>query len=154
MDFTFETLKNIRAILIETIDENTLEHLNKVPKGFNNNIIWNIAHVVVIEQILTYKLSGLTPILSDPIIDKYKKGTKPVGDVNQAEVNEIRQLLISTLEHTKNDYNNRKFKDFNTYTVSTTGNTLNTIEDALQFVLAHDAIHYGYVLALLKAIKN
>lgn len=154
MNFTFDLIKNIRKILKDTVESTTLEDLNKIPKGFNNNIIWNIGHIVVIEQLLTYKLSGLKPVLSDQMIDKYKKGTKPEGQTSEEEVGEIKQLLISTLESTKKDYAKGHFKDFNSYTVSTTGNTLNNIDEALQFVLVHDAIHYGCVLALLKAVNT
>ncbi len=154
MDFTFQVINNIRVIFSKIIEETSLEDLNKIPKGFNNNIIWNIAHVVVSEQLLAYKLSGLSSTLSDEIINKYRKDTKPESDVTQKEVNKIKDLLFSTLEKTKADYNKGVFKTYNAYTVSTTGNTLTNIDDALQFILAHEGIHYGYVLALLKAIKN
>jgi len=154
MDFTFRVIHNTRTIFNKIIDDNTLEDLNKIPKGFNNNIIWNIAHVVVSEQLLAYKLSGLKSMLSNDMINKYRKDTKPETHVTQEEVNEIKRLLFSTLENTKADYNNNVFKTYNPYTVSTTGNTLNNIDEALQFILTHEGIHYGYVLGLLKAIKN
>ena len=154
MNFTFQVLNNIRTIFSKTIENNTLEDLNKIPKGFNNNIIWNIGHVVVTEQVLAYKMSNLEPSLSMEMINKYRKDSKPKGDVTQEEVDEIKSLLCSTIEKTESDYKNDIFKTFNTYTVSTTGNTLNSIEEALQFISIHDGLHYGYVLALLKAIKN
>lgn len=154
MDFTFQVLNNTRAILAKIINDNSLKDLNKIPKGFNNNIIWNIVHIVVSEQLLAYKLSGLPSMLPDEIINKYRKDTKPESDATQEEVNEIKHLLFSTLENTKTDYNDGVFKTYNAYTVSTTGNTLTNINEALQFILIHEGIHYGYVLALLKAIKN
>ena len=154
MAFTFEVLKNTRTFFKQFIETNTLEDLNKVPKGFNNNIIWNIGHIVVTEQLLAYKLSGLPIMVSDKLVEAYKKGTKPQGDVNQEEVNEIAALLFSTIKRTEEDYNNKAFKNFTSYTVSTTGNTLNNIDEALQFVLFHEGMHLGYVLALLRAIKN
>ncbi len=154
MDFTFQVINNIRSIFSKIIEETSLENLNKIPKGFNNNIIWNIAHVIVSEQLLAYKLSGLPSTLSDEIINKYRKGTKPESDVTLEELNKIKGLLFSTLEKTKADYNNDVFKTYNAYTVSTTGNTLSNIDDAMQFILTHEGIHYGYVLALLKAIKS
>jgi hypothetical protein len=155
MDFTFEVLHNIRTILSKIIESHSSEELNKIPKGFNNNVIWNIGHVMVSEQLLAYKLSGLDMSLSDTLIDKYKKDTKPAGDISDDEISEIKSLLISTLKKTQEDYKNKNvFKTYNPYTVSTTGNTLNNIDEALQFILAHESIHYGYVLALLKAIKN
>ncbi len=154
MDFTFKVLENTRGIFKKIIENNSLENLNKIPKGFNNNIIWNIAHVVVSEQLLAYKLSGLESSLSDEMINKYRKDSKPNGDLSQAEVNEIKDLLLTTLEKTKEDYYDDVFENYNAYTVSTTGNTLTNIDEALEFVAIHEGLHYGYVLALLKAVKK
>jgi hypothetical protein len=36
---------------LETIG---IEHLNKIPDGFNNNIFWNIKHTAVTQQALVY----------------------------------------------------------------------------------------------------
>ncbi|TNJ46994.1 DinB family protein [Tamlana fucoidanivorans] len=154
MDFTFQVLNNTRAIFSKIIENTSLADLNKIPKGFNNNIIWNIGHVVVTEQLLVYKLSGLEPSLSDDMINKYRKDSRPEEQVVQADVDRIKGLLTSTLKKTEEDYKRGVFKDYNAYTVSTTGNTLTNIDEALQFVLVHEGIHYGYILALLRAIKN
>lgn len=154
MNFTFQVLKNIRGIFSNIITNNTLDSLNKIPNGFNNNIIWNIGHVIISEQLLAYKLSGLKPALSDELIKKYKKDSKPEEPVSQKDANEIQALLKSTIEKTELDYKSGVFKNYTPYTVSTTGNTLNSIDDALQFISIHDGLHYGYILALLKAIKN
>lgn len=154
MDFTFQVLHNTRQIFTKIIEANTLEDLNKIPAGFNNNIIWNIGHIVVTEQLLAYKLSGLEPSISVDLINKYRKDTKPEGDVSQAEVDEIKDLLVSTVKETEENYKKGAFNNYNAYTVSTTGNTLNNIDEALQFILTHEGIHYGYVLALLKVVKR
>ena len=110
--------------------------------------------MVVSEQLLVYKLSGLESSLSEDLINKYRKGSKPDGDLSQEEVNEIKDLLLTTLQKTKMDYDNGLFKTFNSYMVSTTGNTLSNVDEALQFVAIHEGLHYGYILALLKAVKN
>ncbi|OEK09398.1 hypothetical protein A8C32_11810 [Flavivirga aquatica] len=154
MDFTFQILNNTRSLFNKIIENNTLEDLNKTPNGFKNNIIWNIGHIVVTEQLLAYKLSGLPLQLSDEMIGKYMKGTKPESNINQEDVNEIKSLLFSTIEKTKEDYTNNAFKNYTEYTVSTTGNTLTNINEAFQFIIVHEGIHYGYVLALLNAIKT
>ena len=154
MEFTFQVLNNTRSIFKKIVENNSLEDLNRIPKGFNNNIIWNIGHVVVSEQLLVYKLSGLESSLSDDMINKYRKDSKPQSNHNQAEVDQIKNVLHSTLEKTREDYYDNVFDKYNTYTVSTTGNTLTNIDEALQFVAIHEGLHYGYVLALLKAIKS
>lgn len=154
MDFTFEVLKNTRNIFNKIIDNNTLDELNKIPEGFNNNIIWNIGHIVVTEQLLTYKLSGLEVGLNSSLIAKFGKGTKPLDSFSKEEVDEIKALLFSTIKKTKEDYSNNVFENYNAYTVSTTGNTLTNIDEALQFIVIHEGLHYGYVLALLKMVKS
>lgn len=154
MHFTIDVLTKTRHFFNQYLENSSLEDLNKIPEGFNNNIIWNIGHIVVTQQLLAYKLSGLPMMIDEVLISKYMKGTKPESDVSQAEVNEIKTLLFSTLEKTKEDLDNDIFKTFNSYTVSTTGNTLNTIEDAFDFILFHEGMHLGYVMALVRAING
>ena len=152
MNFTRTVTQNNRNVIKRLLKEISLEDLNKIPEGFNNNIIWNIGHILVTEQLLVYKLSNLPLMVSDSLVEKYKKGTKPNADVTTDEVNEIKSLLFSTIEKTKEDYNLKKFKDYQEYTVSTTGNTLSNIDDALNFVHFHEGMHLGYVLALIRAL--
>ena len=153
MKFTFEVLFNTRNSLKNILEKTSLEDLNKIPETFNNNIIWNIGHIIVSEQLLVYKLSGLPTMLSHDMIDKYRKDSKPETWATQEEVNEIKGLLLSTIEKTEADYKNEIFKVYNEYTVSTTGNTLTNVDEALQFAFFHEGLHIGYILALLKAIK-
>ena len=154
MQFTFDVFNNIRPFFKKYIDNNSLEDLNKIPEGFNNNIIWNIGHIVVTAQLLAYKLSGLPMMVSDDLVNKYRKDTKPEGAISQAEVDEIKALLFSTIEQLEADYKSGIFKTYNAYTVSTTGNTLTNIDEALQFILFHEAMHLGYILALVRAVKS
>ena len=118
---------------------------------FNNNIIWNIAHTIVTQQILVYQLSGLPSMVSDDVLERFKKGTQPDGDLSQAEVNAIRDLLFITIEKTKVDYNNNVFQKFNQYTVSTKS-TLTKVEEAIDFNNFHEGIHLGAILALRKFV--
>ena len=154
MHFTLEVIPNTRKAFKKIIESYALEDLNKIPKGFNNNIIWNIGHIVVTQQLLVYKLSGLPMLVNDALVEKYKKGSKPESNLTQEEVNELKDLLFTTIDKTKADYAKNVFKDFTPYTVTTTGNILSTIDEAFNFVLFHEGLHLGYVLALLRAIKN
>ncbi len=101
MDWAFDiTIKN-RQLLKNFIENHTLEELNKVPEGFNNNMIWNIAHTIVTQQLLVYNFSGLPMLVSDEMVADYKKGTKAERDLSQKEVDAIKDLLFSTIEKTE-----------------------------------------------------
>ena len=151
MNPIFEVQKTIREILLKILDSHSLEQLNKIPEGFNNNIIWNIAHCVAAQQTLVYKLSGLPTMVTEEFISKYRKGTKPEGDVSQEEVNEVRNLLSETLEKTKNDFESGLFVDYTEYTTSM-GFTLRNVHDALNFNNYHEGIHTGIIMTLRKLV--
>ncbi|WP_100613538.1 DinB family protein [Confluentibacter citreus] len=153
MDFIFEVLPNTRKYLKDVLENNSLEDLNKIPQGFNNNIIWNVAHLIVSQQILVYKLSGLPLMVSDEFVEKYRKGSKPEAPVTPSEVEEIKGLLFTPIQKTQEDYFKGVFKEYQEYMVVTTGNTLKNVEDALQFTAFHEGLHIGYIMALLRAIK-
>jgi hypothetical protein len=151
MDWAFDITIKTRKFLNSFIENLSLLELNKVPDGFNNNIIWNIAHVIVTQQLLVYNLSGLPTIASKEMIDSFRKGTRPLRDLNQAEVDAISNLLFSTIEKTKDDYDSKLFQTYNQYTV-TTKNTISNVEEAIEFNNFHEGIHLGYILALRKSI--
>jgi hypothetical protein len=151
MSSVFQVQKTIREILLKILDNHSLEQLNKIPEGFKNNLIWNVAHCIASQQILVYKLSGLPMQISDEFIAKYSKGTKPEGDVSQEEVDQVRDLLVKTLEQTETDFNNHVFKTYHEYTTSL-GFELKSVQDALDFVSYHEGIHTGIIMSIRKFI--
>jgi len=68
MHYGIDITRKNRVLFQGFLGKFSLEELNKVPKGFRNNIIWNIAHCIVTQQLLIYKLSGLEGVLSDKMI--------------------------------------------------------------------------------------
>ena len=77
MEVSFEINKTSRNILLKFLENYSLEQLNTIPEGFSNNLIWNIGHIIVVQQMLVYKLSNLPMHISDVMAEKFKKGTKP-----------------------------------------------------------------------------
>jgi hypothetical protein len=86
-----------------------LEQLNKIPDGFSNNLIWNIGHIIVSQQGLVYRLSGLSSYIEESLVETFKNGLKPTGSTTSEEVNKLKDLLISLIEKTKSDYHEGKF---------------------------------------------
>lgn len=151
MQQIFEITQASRNILSQILENNSLEKLNIIPDGFKNNLIWNIAHVVVVQQILVYNFSGLPMMVSDEMVEKYKKGTKPEHDATQAEVEEIKSLLNKTIAQTKEDFDNGVFKNYIEYPTST-GFVIKTAVDAIAFNNFHEGLHIGIIMGLRKFI--
>ncbi|MFD2034619.1 DinB family protein [Belliella marina] len=143
--------KTNRNLYLKYFEKYTLEQLNKVPDGFNNNLIWNIGHIIVAQQALIYKGSNLNVYISDELFGLYKPNTKPTGLTTEVEVAELKILLISLIEKTETDFYNGKFVTYNER-MTGTGFHLNSILDAFEFNNYHEGLHFGYMMSIGKFI--
>jgi len=151
MEATFNINQTSRNIISTFLENHTLEQLNTIPDGFSNNLIWNIGHIIVVQQMLVYNLSGLPMMVSEEMVNKYKRGTKPEHSATQEEVNTMKELLWTTLEQTKKDFAAEIFKTFTEFTTMS-GYTMKTAQDAMEFNNYHEAIHTGIMMQIRKFI--
>jgi hypothetical protein len=149
MEATFKIWETCRQHYLKLIEQYSLEQLNKIPDGFSNNLIWNLGHIIVSQQGLVYRLSGLPMHISTEMRNTYMNGTKPTGTTTQEEVNELKSLLFSLIERTKEDYASGKFVTYNEYTTGT-GYNLKSLTEALEFNNLHEGIHFGMMMNIRK----
>ncbi len=151
MKTQFDILKKSRQLVIKAITDLTLEQLHTIPDGFKNNIAWNVAHLVVTQQLLQYKLSGLDCLVPDELIEAHRKGTFPTKTFTEEEFEEVKDLLIGLPDTLEEDFNEGIFESYNTYETST-GFVLDSFETAIHFNNFHEGIHLGIILAIRKLV--
>ena len=143
------TLLVNRNNLLKQIEGLTEEQLYTIPKGFNNNIMWNFGHIIVAQQMLTYGIAGQPLNIPVALTDSFKKATSPAQWSNPFNVDDLKKLLISTIEQFDKDLDTDKFNNYKPYLTSS-GLTLHNIDDAIFY--SH--IHEGYHIGMIAAIKN
>jgi hypothetical protein len=149
LPLTLQTRKNFLAIL----ESSSIPELNAIPIGFNNNVIWNIAHIVATTDILFYTLNGLTPKLDSSFIDSYRKGTKPELMVDKTMVETLKSNLISQFERIEKDFNAGIFLQNPPKSYMTSYHIeLKTIDDIIRFNQVHEALHMGIIMSLRKFV--
>lgn len=153
MNKTIETIKETRLNLLKFVDDLTVDQLNEVPQGFNNNIIWNLGHVAAALLGVCYLRAGLKTRIDEAFYLRYKPDTKPEGYIDGSEVEKIKSLLFSTLGQFETDYRENLFVNYTAWTTRY-GVELKDINDAVQFLLFHEGLHLGYVMALKRLVKN
>jgi DinB superfamily len=151
MEAIIKVWKTSRDIYLTYFDKYSLEQLNTVPDKFNNNLIWNIGHIIAAQQSLVYRTSNLPINIPEEFFEKYKPGTKPAGAVSQSEVSEIKSLLTSMIDQTETDLANGKFVSF-TERNTITGFHLGNLQDALSFNNYHEGLHLGYMKSIERFI--
>lgn len=147
----FEILIRTRQLILKITENLTIEQLNKIPPGFKNNIVWNIAHLTVTQQLLCYKLSGLDCLVSEEMIANFQKGTAPGYHISKEEFEAILEQFLRLPLQLEKDHNKRIFKNYSEYKTSV-NITLTSVEDAIMFNTLHEGIHLGIILQLMKFV--
>ena len=155
MKESIDIMRGARKFLINLIDGISIEKLNEIPAGFNNNLAWNFGHVIATQQILCYRSTGVKPVIEKEFIDKYKTGTRPESNIDENEFRMIRQYLLETIDQFEKDSATNMFENYKAFDLkSYPGVTLKNISDAAKFVTFHDGLHVGYSMALKRSLKQ
>ncbi len=147
LDITLQNRKRYLALFRETPKAQLLE----IPDGFKNNIFWNVAHLVVVQQLLVYRLSNLETKIGNDLVQKFRGGTFPGDTVTDAELQQVADMLLWTIVQTREDYHNGFFAEYQEF-ATMSGAILKDVEDAIAFNLFHEGVHWGAILALLKKV--
>ena len=154
MEQVFNFIIQGRRAFIELLGDLSIEQLNEVPAGFNNNIIWNFGHIVVSSQALCYIRTGVRPDTAIKFVEAYAKGTKPSYFVTAEEVAELKTLALESIQQIENDYKAGVFNNMTAFETSTYKEKMSSIEEVLITTIGHDNLHYGYAAAQKKIINN
>lgn len=148
-----ETIRKTRTALLNLIQDLTVEELNEIPAGFNNNIIWNVAHLIAAQQGVCYFRAGLPLKIENAFFLAYKPESKPEQFVDAGEVEKIKEILFSTLDQLETDYQDHIFTNYTPWTTRY-GVDIKNIAEAISFLPFHEGIHLGYIMALKRVVKS
>lgn len=155
MKKTLEIIKASRRKLLYLTQDLSIEALNVIPDGFNNNIMWNIGHVIASQQILCYRYSNNQPVIEAEIIDKYKNGTKPVEFIDSAAFEGLKVHLFTTIHQLEEDMETNIFENYNAYNSGSYPELrIETFSDVMNYIPQHEGLHLGYCTALKKLINR
>ncbi|MDN3548885.1 DinB family protein [Mucilaginibacter aquaedulcis] len=135
-----------RNRLLDLTKALTTEQYNYIPQGFNNNIIWNIGHLLVFSENLLYERSGLPAPVHTISLVNFNMGRRPDSYINREEIGIIRDLYLQSY-----NFFERLLKTNGDVDINSPMHL--AIQDrVMQFLLFHEDQHYQRVTELLKAI--
>ena len=153
MKSQIENIKKTRTFLLEQIKNLSNEEFNRVAEGFNNNIIWNLGHMIAAQQGMSYRRSGLPTTLSDDFWEKFRSGSKPAGLISENEITQIKELLLTTLDKFEIDYDKKIFGNYTAWSTRY-GIELASIDDSIEFLPFHEGLHAGTIIAIKKLVTK
>ena len=148
----FEVNRVSRQNILKLIDGLSVEQLNKIPEGYNNNIIWHVGHLIATQQLLIYRLSNTEVLITENIIDEFRKGTKPEKQYSEDDIEELKSLFIEVVHRTEQDYNYDVMNAYKEDYPTSYGIVLKNVDDAVKFNNIHEGLHLGYIMAMRKLV--
>jgi DinB superfamily len=153
MKDALEIIRKTRAGFIGMTKNLSIEQMNLVPEGFNNNILWNFGHIVVVQQGLCYGLAGLPQNVDKSLVIKYKKDSVPNMFISAEEFETLKSLSVSLIDTFEADIAKGIFPTNYQPFMTLLGVEIDSLDKAIAFNAYHEGLHYGYAMSLKRAVK-
>lgn len=149
---TIAFLRYARTSITNHVADLSQEQMLLVPKRFDNNILWNIGHIMVSQQSIIYRRSGLPVNVSDEMVAMYKPGTSPADWNTLPNGAELIQMMLDQQQTLEDDFATGKFSGPFEALSTSGGLAVNDIEGAFAFNLYHESLHWGAIQSLKNCV--
>ncbi|MCR2805742.1 DinB family protein [Paenibacillus soyae] len=150
-NYLFKQLRFVRDQTIKHVKELSEEKARTVPSGFNNNILWNLGHILFVHERFAFALTNENMELSKLFAERFAPGTKPENGGTQVPgMEEIVLLLSKQIERIEQTLELRLEDELEKPFVTSSGLEVTTVKECLSFCLYHEGMHF----AAIKAIKQ
>ncbi|MFD2371033.1 DinB family protein [Brevibacillus sp. GCM10020057] len=151
--FIMDTYDLVRSLTLGALNNASEEIADVIPAGFNNNIRWNLGHILVTQDSFMYGPS--CPHLPESYPALFKPGSKPAdwtGDVPTlatlaAQLEEQKARIKEAFAGRLDEKLPQPFHLGNK-------GTMHTLGEMFAFSLFHEGMHANALGLLLKAVKS
>ncbi|MEZ4707978.1 MAG: DinB family protein [Caldilineaceae bacterium] len=148
MSKALPVLRHTRNSIYKAVKDLTPEQCLAIPGGHDNNIAWNIGHIITVQQRLCYVRCGLDPYISSNMMALYLPGTSPADWNKQPDSAGLIAMMMEHMDKLEADYADGKFDTSFEATTTPSGLFIGDFETALIFNIYHESQHFGTILAL------
>lgn len=148
-----EMLKQTRRLIYYVTRSLTPAQAMYMPAGFDNNIAWNVGHVIAIQQFYCYVRTGNQPLVSDGFFAMYDAGTSPTDWTTEPDMSCLWEMLRAHGQQLEADIVSGKIAQFDPFVSSSTVK-INSLEDALVFNNFHEGLHLGTIMAIKNLLPS
>lgn len=151
--FSIRLNRQVRASIHTAVQGLSEEQLQAVPAGFDNNIAWNVGHLLVVLPRILYARSGLPSTVDAEMVPLYLPGTSPADWESEPDASALVAGLLPQQERLEADHAAGRFEGaaFEGFTTGS-GMSIPSLEAAFTFNVYHESQHYGFILALKNAV--
>ncbi|MCM3771182.1 MULTISPECIES: DinB family protein [Priestia] len=144
----------VRGITTSVLEKTTEEAADITPKGFNNNIRWNLGHIAFIQEKLVFGLAGEPMQTPESYESFFGAGTKPADwTETPPSLEEIANVLRDQASRIKEFMPQQFNKQLITPFTNKAGINFTTVDETFLFSFYHEAMHVETIKQIRKAAQ-
>ncbi|WP_096155077.1 MULTISPECIES: DinB family protein [Bacillus] len=146
----FNQLVSFREDLLFVLEDVTEEESELIPKGFRNNIHWNMGHILLDQYMWIY--FQLEEEMPYDYLEKYfGYGTTPDHFSNETPTySELLSLLKEQTNKIRETFSNRLSEKL----LKVTELEMSTVGEVLPRTMYHEGLHIGTIITMKKLIRG
>jgi hypothetical protein len=151
LPLAFKTFRITRFHLMREVEGLTHEQLLTIPEGREDNILWNIGHLLCSISRLTYVFSGYDLPIPDHYLGLFGKNSNALDWKSNPDPDEVLKYFTDLPGKIEEDYQSGKFNEYKTLQI-VPDDDIQNVEEAIAFHCFHEGLHIGKILTLKEAM--
>lgn len=149
--FLFEMVGRTRRNILKQLDALSAEKRDIVPTGFNNNIHWQLGHIVTMAERIVYGFAGKEATLPPGYPLFFATGTRPSEWIGEPptwdEIMQVFQTQQAALIEAFAGSLDEPVKNRDNYAKA------ETIRHLLELNVSHESSHAGMITAMVRVLN-
>src|SRR5690606_35803308 len=125
--------------------------LLRIPEGRDDNILWNVGHLLCSFSRLTYVFSGYPLPIPEHYLGLFGKGTNARDWNTPPDADDVLRLFEEIPDRAETDYRQGKFVEYKPLQI-VPGFAINSVPEAVAFHCFHEGLHLGKILTLKESL--
>jgi len=151
LPLAFKTFRITRFHLMREVDGLSHEQLLTIPEGREDNILWNIGHLLCSISRLTYVFSGYDLPIPERYFGLFGKNTNALDWESNPDPDEVLTYFTELPDKIEKDFAAGDFTEYKTLQIVPEDDIQN-VEEAIAFHCFHEGLHIGKILTLKEAM--
>ncbi|MEI5907919.1 DinB family protein [Bacillus spongiae] len=149
-EILFKQLETYRSEMMDVLRHVTAKEASVIPKGFNNNIHWNLGHIYLDQYMWIQAVTMEETVAPESFHAWFGFGTSPADFTEETPtLDELKDLLKQQPDHIKIAYGERLEEEY-----PPTEMGMHTIEQVLIRTIFHEGMHLQAILDLKKLVNE
>ncbi|MEB3102661.1 DinB family protein [Ferviditalea candida] len=147
-ELVFKFMETARSRMLDQLENVSEELADRIPAGFNNNIRWNLGHILTVHEMLIFQLNNEKSGIPGDYVELFKNGSKP-ADWQQTppSLEVLKQHLKDQMLKIRETFSGRLDQE-----AAKPFKEMKTIGEIINFSFYHEGLHTGYIWAMKKTL--